>query len=148
MFFHHPLSKVIFKLSSHSCGYHAAILRLSPGYLRISCRFIAAILRLSRGYLPAILGYLVDLLRLSPAISRLSPGYLAAIFDFRGYRAAISRLSPGYLAAIFGYLAIFLSTLPTLAQMFKGFWCLDSPIFLFCGHGCARRDTGGRRLPT
>ena len=94
MFFHHPLSKVIFKLSSDSCGYHAAILRLSPGYLRISCRFITTILRLSPGYPPAILGYLVDLLRLSPAISRL---YLAAIFDFRGYRAAISRLSPGYL---------------------------------------------------
>ena len=97
MFFHHPLSKVIFKLSSHSCGYHAAILRLSPGYLRISCRFIAAILRLSPGYLPAILGYLVDLLRLSPAISRLSRGYLRLSWLPCGYLAAISRLSRGYL---------------------------------------------------
>ena len=136
------------KLSSSYLRIAVAIMRLSCGYLPAILGYLVDLLRLSCGYLPAILGYLVDLLRLSPAISRLSPGYLAAIFDFRGYRAAISRLSPGYLAAIFGYLAIFLSTLPTLAQMFKGFWCLDSPIFLFCGHGCARRDTGGRRLPT
>ena len=97
MFFHHPLSKVIFKLSSHSCGYHAAILRLSPGYLRISCRFIAAILRLSPGYLRISCRFIAAISGYLPAISRLSRGYLRLSWLPCGYLAAISRLSRGYL---------------------------------------------------